>query len=442
MLLRKRNRRGAAVRMAVVARRRGQRRGRWVGLYEKTRGAGGDSGRPPSQSKGSGSSQRLDGSRRRPPCRGVQSRDASDAAVGPHRGLARAAARAAACAAVDATATTRPSSPSEVTIASPAPGPPTQQITVVDLMPYLRDALAASGLRDGPVNVIRAHDDGITINSGRAASPRTCAAGCWRYAARRLLDGSAPGAGVVPTTTSTSGGLGGRARALPRERVGRRRPRRAAALARPGADQRALAPGGDARRLVGDDPRVRRQDGARPVAERDARRRRRPARAHRRRPVYRLIERACSVCVRSKHHRSNRPEACAPRSKPRQPHGGPSAGRCACTEALGAEERDENTLLGFDAAQRDEDEAGDDPRDESPSVDSSVPTLAHRKMAYIGCRAHANVPCVTRWCNASSASGDQLEPMLTWTAMKPSAHASKSASRSAGATSTGMGGPW
>ena len=54
---------------------------------------------------------------------------------------------------------------SQVTIASPAPGPPTQQITVVDLMPYLRDALAASGLRDGSVNVISRHTTTcITIN--------------------------------------------------------------------------------------------------------------------------------------------------------------------------------------------------------------------------------------------------------------------------------------
>ena len=46
-----------------------------------------------------------------------------------------------------------------------APGPPTQQITVVDLMPYLRDALAASGLRDGSVNVISRHTTTcITIN--------------------------------------------------------------------------------------------------------------------------------------------------------------------------------------------------------------------------------------------------------------------------------------
>ena len=53
----------------------------------------------------------------------------------------------------------------QVSIASPSEGPPRQDITVVDLMPYIRSALAASGLRDGSVNVISRHTTtAITIN--------------------------------------------------------------------------------------------------------------------------------------------------------------------------------------------------------------------------------------------------------------------------------------
>ena len=53
----------------------------------------------------------------------------------------------------------------QVTIASPSEGPPAQEITVVDLMPYIHSALEASGMRDGSVNLISRHTTtAITIN--------------------------------------------------------------------------------------------------------------------------------------------------------------------------------------------------------------------------------------------------------------------------------------
>ena len=53
----------------------------------------------------------------------------------------------------------------EVVLPSPAEGPPRQEITVVDLMPYIASALEASGLREGSVNVITRHTTcAITIN--------------------------------------------------------------------------------------------------------------------------------------------------------------------------------------------------------------------------------------------------------------------------------------
>ena len=88
---------------------------------------------------------------------------------------------------------------SQVTIASPAPGPPTQQITVVDLMPYLRDALAASGLRDGSVNVISRHTTTcITINEWESRLAKDLRG--WLLALAPPDDRStagAPGAGVA-----------------------------------------------------------------------------------------------------------------------------------------------------------------------------------------------------------------------------------------------------
>ena len=53
----------------------------------------------------------------------------------------------------------------QVTIASPSEGPPAQEITVVDLMPYINSALEASGMRDGSVNLISRHTTtAVTIN--------------------------------------------------------------------------------------------------------------------------------------------------------------------------------------------------------------------------------------------------------------------------------------
>jgi len=53
----------------------------------------------------------------------------------------------------------------QVSIPSPADGPPAQEITVVDLMPHLRRVLADSRLHDGSVNIISRHTTtGITIN--------------------------------------------------------------------------------------------------------------------------------------------------------------------------------------------------------------------------------------------------------------------------------------
>ena len=53
----------------------------------------------------------------------------------------------------------------EVTIASPSEGPPQQEITVVDLMPYINAAVTNSGMREGSINVISKHTTcAITIN--------------------------------------------------------------------------------------------------------------------------------------------------------------------------------------------------------------------------------------------------------------------------------------
>jgi thiamine phosphate synthase YjbQ (UPF0047 family) len=53
----------------------------------------------------------------------------------------------------------------QLVIPSPAEGPPAQEITVVDLMPHIRRVLAASGLRDGSINIISRHTTtAITIN--------------------------------------------------------------------------------------------------------------------------------------------------------------------------------------------------------------------------------------------------------------------------------------
>jgi thiamine phosphate synthase YjbQ (UPF0047 family) len=52
-----------------------------------------------------------------------------------------------------------------VTIPAPATGPPSQEITVVDLTNAIRRRLEATGLRDGSVNVISRHTTtAITIN--------------------------------------------------------------------------------------------------------------------------------------------------------------------------------------------------------------------------------------------------------------------------------------
>jgi len=52
-----------------------------------------------------------------------------------------------------------------VTLPAPAVGPPTQEITVVDLMPAIRERIAATGLRDGSINIISRHTTtAVTIN--------------------------------------------------------------------------------------------------------------------------------------------------------------------------------------------------------------------------------------------------------------------------------------
>lgn len=52
-----------------------------------------------------------------------------------------------------------------VTIPAPAAGPPTQEITVVDLTEAIRKRLEATGLRDGSVNIISRHTTtAVTIN--------------------------------------------------------------------------------------------------------------------------------------------------------------------------------------------------------------------------------------------------------------------------------------
>ena len=87
----------------------------------------------------------------------------------------------------------------EIVLPSPSEGPPRQEITVVDLMPYLRDALAASGLRDGSVNVISRHTTtAITINEWESRLAKDLRG--WLLALAPPDDRStagAPGAGVA-----------------------------------------------------------------------------------------------------------------------------------------------------------------------------------------------------------------------------------------------------
>lgn len=53
----------------------------------------------------------------------------------------------------------------EVTLPAPAEGPPTQEVTVVDLMPCIGDMLEESGVVNGCLNVISKHTTtAITIN--------------------------------------------------------------------------------------------------------------------------------------------------------------------------------------------------------------------------------------------------------------------------------------
>jgi len=53
----------------------------------------------------------------------------------------------------------------EIVLPSPAEGPPRQEITVVNLMPYITSILDKSGLREGSVNIISRHTTcGVTIN--------------------------------------------------------------------------------------------------------------------------------------------------------------------------------------------------------------------------------------------------------------------------------------
>lgn len=86
----------------------------------------------------------------------------------------------------------------EVTIPSPAEGPPAQEITVVDLMPSIDSALAASGLRHGTVTVISRHTTtAITINEWESRLAQDLRAWLLRLAAPddRSAAG-APGGGV------------------------------------------------------------------------------------------------------------------------------------------------------------------------------------------------------------------------------------------------------
>jgi len=53
----------------------------------------------------------------------------------------------------------------DIVIPAPADGPPSQEITVVDLMPYIHERLRETGLHDGTVTVISRHTTtAITIN--------------------------------------------------------------------------------------------------------------------------------------------------------------------------------------------------------------------------------------------------------------------------------------
>ena len=53
----------------------------------------------------------------------------------------------------------------DIRVDAPAPGPPVQQITVTDLMPYLSEAIRRTGIRDGTVTLLSKHTTtSITIN--------------------------------------------------------------------------------------------------------------------------------------------------------------------------------------------------------------------------------------------------------------------------------------
>lgn len=85
-----------------------------------------------------------------------------------------------------------------VKIAAPAPGPPAQEITVVDLMPHIREQLATSGLRDGSVNVISRHTTtAVTINEWESRLVRDIRAWLLKLApADDRSEAGTPGAGV------------------------------------------------------------------------------------------------------------------------------------------------------------------------------------------------------------------------------------------------------
>ena len=84
----------------------------------------------------------------------------------------------------------------EVTLPAPALGPPRQEITIVNLMPFIEAVLLESGMREGSVNVISKHTTcGVTINEWESRLARDL---------RRWLFNLAP-----PDDRSTVGTVGG-----------------------------------------------------------------------------------------------------------------------------------------------------------------------------------------------------------------------------------------
>ena len=125
-------------------------------------------------------------------------------------------------------------------------GIPRQDVSVEDLTPILRSLLSTSGMRNGVVHVISRHTTtAITINERESRLAQDVAdyfLGICPPDERSSSERRAGGGAVPPQRHPPASGRGRGGRAMSRQRVGRRRSRRAREVEGPGADQRAFTP--------------------------------------------------------------------------------------------------------------------------------------------------------------------------------------------------------